>query len=240
MLRAEHGWEGYGIYWALVEMMFENADTALDQNKIKGIAVGHNIDITLLQSVINTCIKEGLFISDDNKFWSESLRRRKHKYQQLKEKKSEAGKKGMAKRWGSDNADITELEDSYNTDITKNNKGKERKGKKKKGNTDEYTDDFLKFWEYYPRSDNKRGAFNHFKKLVKEYEAKDLIQTAINYSQATNGIDKKFIKKGNNFFGDGVYEDYLPGEYKETPNHNGPYGVKRVDPSALGEREKPW
>lgn len=133
MLRAEHGWEGYGIYWALVEMMFENAETALDHSKVKGIAAGHNINITLLQAVITTCIKEELFDSDDTKFWSDSLRRRKQKYQQIKQQKSEAGKKGMAKRWGTDNTDITELKDTNNTDITKYNKGKERKGKESKG-----------------------------------------------------------------------------------------------------------
>jgi hypothetical protein len=124
MLRADHGWEGYGIYWALIEMMFESSDTALHIKKIKGIALSYNIDITLLESVINTCITEQLFVSDGEKFWSESLNRRKLKYQEVKDKKSEAGKKGMAKRWGSKQND--------NTVITENNKGKESKGNKEK------------------------------------------------------------------------------------------------------------
>jgi hypothetical protein len=68
MLRAEHGWEGYGIYWALVEMMFESSETALHHNKIRGIAVSYNINITVLESVINTCITEELFVSDGEKF----------------------------------------------------------------------------------------------------------------------------------------------------------------------------
>lgn len=127
MLRAEHGMEGYGIYWALVEMMFESSDTCLYHNKIKGIAVSYNIDITLLKSVIKTCIDEELFYSDENVFWSESLRRRKGKYHEIKEKKSDAGKKGMASRWGLNNTVITPLLDSNNTDITKHNKGKESK-----------------------------------------------------------------------------------------------------------------
>lgn len=119
MLRAEHGWEGYGIYWALIEMMFESSDSALHHNKIKGIAVSYNIDITLLQHVINTCITEELFTSDNEKFWSESLSRRKSKFLDSKEKKSEAGKKGMAKRYGKQH--------SSNTVITEPNKVKESK-----------------------------------------------------------------------------------------------------------------
>ena len=129
MLRAEHGWEGYGIFWALIEMMFENSETSLSHNKIKGIAVSYNIDITLLQSVINTCLTEELFTSDGDSFWSESLRKRKGKYHEFKTKKSEAGKKGMAKRWASDNSVITEIYQGDNSVITKDNKGKESKVK---------------------------------------------------------------------------------------------------------------
>jgi hypothetical protein len=136
MLRAEHGWEGYGIYWALVEMMFESSETALHHNKIRGIAVSYNINITVLESVINTCITEELFVSDGEKFWSESLIRRKTKYQEIKEKKSEAGRKGMAKRWGKDNTVITD----DNTAITKDNKGKESKVNKSKVNKNIYAE----------------------------------------------------------------------------------------------------
>jgi hypothetical protein len=136
MLRAEHGWEGYGIYWALVEMMFEASDSALHHNKIRGIAVSYNINITVLESVINTCITEELFVSDGEKFWSDSLIRRKNKYQEIKEKKAEAGRKGMAKRWGKDNTVITD----DNTAITKDNKGKESKVNKSKVNKNIYAE----------------------------------------------------------------------------------------------------
>ena len=80
MLRAEHGMEGYGIYWALLEMMFESTDTTLSHDKLRGLSVSYNVDITLLESVINTCISERLFVSDGDKFWSESLLRRKGKF----------------------------------------------------------------------------------------------------------------------------------------------------------------
>jgi len=145
MFRAEHGWEGYGLYWALVEMMFESNETCLYHSKIKGIAAGYNIDITLLQNVINTCITEQLFVSDGEKFWSESLRRRKAAFHASREKKSKAGKKGMALRWGkseksaSDNTVITE----NNKVITENNKVKESKVNKRKEKEKKSTKDLL-------------------------------------------------------------------------------------------------
>lgn len=143
MLRAEHGWEGYGIYWALIEMMFESSDSVLNHSKIKGIAVSYNIDITLLQSVINTCITEELFNSDNEHFWSESLTRRKMKFLDSKAQKSEAGSKGMAKRWGNRQPKDNDVNNGV---ITENNKVKESKVKEikvkeiKESNKKEYAD----------------------------------------------------------------------------------------------------
>lgn len=132
MLRAEHGWEGYGIYWMLIEMMFESSETYLYHSKTKGIAVAYNIDITVLKGVITTCVNEELFCTDNTTFWSESLRRRKDKYIEMKEKRSEAGKIGMSKRWGK----ITDNKKTNvdNGVISKDNKGKEMKGKERKEN----------------------------------------------------------------------------------------------------------
>lgn len=123
MLRADHGWEGYGIYWLLIELMFQTGDTALKHSLVRGIAVANNIDITLLSGVINTCITVGLFATENDLFWSDSLRRRKQDYAEKKKQKSSAGKKGMEARWGKKN------NTPDNAVITEHNKGKERKGK---------------------------------------------------------------------------------------------------------------
>ena len=203
MLRAEHGWEGYGVYWVLIEMMFEAADTCLYHGKAKGIAIGHNIDITLLYQIINTCIAEGLFESDNERFWSESLMRRKAKMQELIDKRSEAGKKGMAKRWGFDNTVITEDNTSNNTVITKNNKGKEIKENKK--DIDAY---FEECWQIYPRKTNKGQISDlvkakrfkmgdEFKRCIERYK-KDLKK---------NNTEQQYIKAGSTFWNSG-YLDY--------------------------------
>ncbi len=133
MLRVKHGWEGYGIYWALIEMMFESTDTRLPHEKIEGIALGNNIEIALLKQIIDTAIEEGLFKSDGKYFWSESLRRRKKKFHELRERRSAAGVKGAEKRWG-EGKSMAKPKQSHSTAIAKNSKGKESKGNKIKGN----------------------------------------------------------------------------------------------------------
>jgi Mg2+ and Co2+ transporter CorA len=133
-LLAEHGYEGYGIYWVLVEMMFENQDTAISRKLIKGIAYDLRVDITLLQKVITTCYNVKLFDADKEKIWSNSLRRRKAEYEEKKKRRSNAGKLGMAARWHNDN-NVTENNNNViampNAVITNHNKGKESKVKKR-------------------------------------------------------------------------------------------------------------
>ena len=127
-LRAEHGWLGYGVYWGLIEMMFEHSDTKLKHKDIKIIAMFNNVDITVLSDVINTCITAQLFESDGEFFWSHGLLNRKGVFMDSIKQKSEAGKAGMAKRWGNrpnntlDNAVITPIQHRNNDVITADNK----------------------------------------------------------------------------------------------------------------------
>ena len=206
MLRAEHGWEGYGIYWVLIEMMFESSDTCLYHSKVKGIAIGHNIDITVLYQIINTCIAEGLFDSNDDKFWSESLLRRKGKMQELIAKKSEAGKKGMAKRWGTDNSVITEDNTSNNTVITENNKGKEIKGKKK-----DIEDFFIECWGIYPRKKGKDKVSDSVK--AKRFKMGEEFKRCIRrHNEDVKGRELQHVQYGSTFWNSG-YLDYTDENY---------------------------
>ena len=197
MLRSEHGWEGYGIYWALIETMYESTDTKLCHAKLKGISLCYNIDITLLQSVINTAITESLFVSDGEKFWSESLLQRKQIFLDSREKKSLAGIKGMGKRWKNqqnsekNNTVITPLYQNDNIDITLYNKGKEkeRKGKVKESSIfipptlDEiktyiaekkYSTDPLSFYNYFSEGnwiDSKGNKVKNWKQKLITWES---------------------------------------------------------------------
>ena len=92
----------------------------LNKNTYRAIKMqtGTNIDV---EKYLQDCINEytdsesenGLFNTDNKSFWSASLLRRMKKYETLKEKRSQAGKKAMQNRWGKQN---------NNKVITKNNK----------------------------------------------------------------------------------------------------------------------
>jgi hypothetical protein len=145
-LRIKHGMKGYGIYFAIIERLRENADlTCLTEYPL--IAFELHECVEDIKSVVEDF---GLFsfTEDRTRFYSESLCRRMTEIKKVRDTKSAGGKKGMKTRWGrdtelpqadntlitdglqTDNTVITELPQADNTVITI--KRKEKKGNKEK------------------------------------------------------------------------------------------------------------
>lgn len=90
-LREKYGFEGYGLFWALVEMMREDENCMLSHCKRNAIAYGLHCDASMLEKFIDDCINEfNLFESDSYKFWSASLKKRVNEYRERSEKARES------------------------------------------------------------------------------------------------------------------------------------------------------
>ena len=63
-LRCEYGWEGYGIYWALVERMRDAEGYKLRSDKTKSLAMVLGISPDKLTGIIDLCFSVELFESD--------------------------------------------------------------------------------------------------------------------------------------------------------------------------------
>ena len=107
-MRCDYGLEGYGLFWAIIEML-RKEDTyklPLSKNMYRKIKIdtGTTIDV---EKFINDCINEykefedgnGLFNTDGKYFWSESLLKRMTKMEEISIKRKQAGQKGAAGRW---------------------------------------------------------------------------------------------------------------------------------------------
>ena len=97
-LRAEFGYEAYGLYWGIVEMMTDAENCAIDHD-INVLQVGLGICLAnarlLLEQTIETCLELGLFqLTENGLLYSASLRSRLQKYNQIRRKRAESGKKG--------------------------------------------------------------------------------------------------------------------------------------------------
>lgn len=99
-LRAEYGWEGYGIFWALVERMRDAPDYRLSMATLGGLATGMGIRKPLLVGIIDLACKHGLLALEEEAgyFYAPSLRRRMEQWDEKKAVFSEAGKKGAERK----------------------------------------------------------------------------------------------------------------------------------------------
>lgn len=144
-LRMRHKAAGYGVFFMILERLREepNYMSVKDYNVI---AFDLREDASLIKSVVEDF---GLFVfTEDGKyFYSESFSRRMGIKDDKKAKRSEAGKKGMARRWANaeksaenpseNNTVITMLSEADNNVITKvgnsiTSKEKESKEKESK------------------------------------------------------------------------------------------------------------
>ena len=104
-MRCDYGMEGYGLYWAIIEMMRNEECYKLNYEKntfraIKSLT-NTNIDV---DKFVDDCVNDyELFKLENNKLFSNSLLRRMEEYDHKKAISRENGKKGGAPK-GNQNA----------------------------------------------------------------------------------------------------------------------------------------
>lgn len=95
-MRADYGLEGYGLYWAIIEMFRneENYKLVLSNKTYKAIKVLTSTTIDV-EKYVDDCIKEyGLFEQEDKYFFSKSLLGRMQEYEKKKKINKENGRLG--------------------------------------------------------------------------------------------------------------------------------------------------
>lgn len=121
------GCDGIGIYWCIIEQLYEQGGK-LPNNHIETIAFNLHTTKTIVEEVV---FGSNLFAFDDDFFWSKSVLKRLENRSLISSKRSEAGKKGGAPM-GNKNAskqyndnNIANLDSSKNNQMLKKNKQKQ-------------------------------------------------------------------------------------------------------------------
>lgn len=112
----QHGYEGYGIYWAIIEELYQNANAM--QMECERIAFELRTDSNRICSIIQDF---DLFVVEDGYFHSPSVQKRLD----LRNNKSVKARESAKKRWNNANAMRTHSEGN----AIKESKVKENKGK---------------------------------------------------------------------------------------------------------------
>jgi hypothetical protein len=112
----KHGMQGYGVFWSIVEDLYNNANAL--RTDYEGIAYDLRTDSDLVASVVNDF---DLFVFDGEYFGSNSVQERLDQ----RNDKSEKARKSASYRWENANA----LQPQSDSNAKKEIKGKEIKGK---------------------------------------------------------------------------------------------------------------
>lgn len=91
------GLEGYGIYWMLIETLRDQPDYTYPIALLPALARRYNTTFENVKTVVFNC--ELFVVKEDKIFFSESLNRRMNVFNEVRLKRSEAGKLGNEKRW---------------------------------------------------------------------------------------------------------------------------------------------
>lgn len=122
-LVSKHGYLGYGIFWGIIEDLYNNANALpLDYDCL---AFDYRCSVEVIKSIINDF---ELFSILDNLFYSDSVGRR------LAERESKSSKARLSayNRWRTSNEDANALQTQCESNAIKESKGKESKGNESK------------------------------------------------------------------------------------------------------------
>lgn len=121
------GMEGYGIFWMLIETLRDQPGYTYPITNLPALARRYNTSAEKVRTVV---FNYGLFVvNEDTIFFSESLQRRMKSLDEKRLKRAEAGRLGMARRWGDNNVITPQLpcDNDDITSIVNNNKGEQNK-----------------------------------------------------------------------------------------------------------------
>ena len=153
----KHGMTGYGVFWSIIEDLYNNANAL--RTDYDGIAYDLRTQSDLVKSIVNDF---DLFVVDDTFFGSSSVER-------LIERNDKSKKASLSafKRWGKCEGNANALQNECESNAIKERKEKERIEKELKDKEIlRCADEFGKFWNIYNKKiGDKSKIFKKWSKL---------------------------------------------------------------------------
>lgn len=142
-LLARHGMSGYGIYWSIVEDLYNNANAL--RSDCDGIAYHLRVDTSVVKSILHDF---DLFEHDGEMFGSLSVEKRMN----ARSEKSAKARESASKRWEECKRNADAMRSHSDGNAIKESKVKEKKGKESKdssGKPDGITKLFLDVYNHH-------------------------------------------------------------------------------------------
>ena len=204
-LLRKHGMEGYGLFWSIIEDLYNNANAL--RTDYDGIAYDYRMHIDIVKSVINDF---DLFVFDTETFGSLSVQKRIDE----RDSKSVKARESAHKRWTNANAMQTHCE---------GNAIKERKVKKikeRKVNIDDTQ--FEEWWIAYDKKTDRNKCIKLWDRLNTE-EKFIALSKVLEYVESTP--DKNFRKNPSTYLFNKSFNDEII--IRTNNNDNKPNSAER-------------
>jgi len=201
----EAGNEAMGLWWRALSYAAGNLSNGFISNKSVAAMGGSN----LAQELVNADLWEAVEGGYQFKNWCEyqpDANEYKSKQEQIKQKRSAAGSKGMAKRWESDNkTDNKPITNAITNALQTDNPEPEPEPDVKlraievntaqaepapKRKTIPSPEGFEEFWATYPAPKDKGRARTAFKSAIKKVSLEVILDGARRYATDPNRIDE--------------------------------------------------
>lgn len=99
-LRVKYGMEGYGCFFAILEMFSSEAEHSLDYSQEQFDALAYDFRCSFdVKEFVDKCVEVGLFGTDGVRFWSDSFNRRRTEAEEKIKRWADKSKKGAEARW---------------------------------------------------------------------------------------------------------------------------------------------
>jgi len=191
-LLRKQGLAGYGLFWAIIEDLYNNANAL--RTDYDGIAYDFRIDVSIVKSVLNDF---NLFVFDGDSFGSLSVQKRLDE----RDSKSVKARESAHKRWTNANAMQSQCEGN----AIKENKGNEiNESKVNKVNILDSA--FDEWWNIYDKKISKDKAIAKWNILTNDEKqlALKIVQEYVNSTP-----DKTFRKDPTTYLNNKSFNDEI-------------------------------
>ena len=197
-------WQGYGLYFAIVEMLSS-------EEHIYKLPTDYDCIAFALQAQSDTIkvIVENfkLFTVDGGYFWSESLLRR----MQIKDEKSKKASQSAEKRWQNQRLNANALPPHSDRNAIKVNKSKVNKSKSNKENKENKStvcvEHVKELYNLYPKKVGRKKAMVAIEKALKITNIDTIKEGLLKYIDATKNTEPRYIKHPATWFNGECWDD---------------------------------
>jgi len=186
-LLRKHGITGYGLFWAIIEDLYNNANAL--RTDYDGIAFDYRVECEVVKSIINDF---NLFVFDGETFGSLSVQKRLDE----RDSKSVKARQSASKRWTNANA----MQSQCDGNAIKESKGKEIKEKKvNKGKEITFpfdSDVFKKYWSLWVEFKKEQFNFTYKSNISIQATLNELVKLSNGQEQIAIKIIEQSIAKG--------------------------------------------